>query len=94
MIVKVDLDPRVLWKLEDVAEKQGLTLAEYVAQLAAAEVERPVVRVDWWEGSANRCIRLMDAGRTNAEIVAVLGLRPNTVARRRRMYDQAQGVSV
>lgn len=92
MIIKSDIDPKVVWKLEEVAEKRGLTLGEYVAELASAEVERPVVRVDWWEGSANRCVQLMDAGRTNAEIVERLGLRPKTVARRRRLYNLAKGV--
>ena len=86
MIVKTDLDPRVVWKLELVAEKQGQTLGEYLAVLASREVERPVVRVDWWEGIANRCIRLMDAGRSNDEIAELLGVSTRTVKKYRAMY--------
>ena len=92
MIVKTDIDPKVVWRLEAVAEKQGLTLSQYIAQLATAEVQRPVVRVDWYEGSANQCIRLFEYGLNNTEVVDRLGLSLATVKRRRRIYNQAKAV--
>jgi len=89
VIVKTDLDPKVVWRLEAVAEKQGLTLSQYLAQLATAEVQRPVVRVDWYEGSANQCIRLFEYQLSNTEVSERLGLSLSTVKRRRRIYDLA-----
>lgn len=93
MIVKADIDPKVVWKLEEVAEKRGLTLSAYLAELATAEVHRPVVRIDWWEGSANRCVQLMEYGLSNAQIADRLGLDIKTVRKRRRVFELATGVS-
>ncbi len=89
--VKTPLDERVLWKLEVLAEKEGLDLGVYIAQVATREVERPVVRVDWWDGAANRMIKLMDHGRTDDEIADLLGVSIKTVRKRRALWRLVEG---
>jgi len=84
--MKIQLDPKVVWKLEEIATKAGQSVTEYMAGVAEREVQKPTVRIDWYEGAANRIHKLMDHGRTDNYIAELLGLSRRTVYRRRQVW--------
>ena len=65
MIVKLELDPKLVWRLEEQAEKGGQSLSQYVADLVTLRSPAPKLR----PGSrAAEIVRLHGEGWTDVEI--------------------------
>lgn len=65
MIVKLELDPKLVWRLEELAEKGGQSLGQYIADLVTLRAPAPRLR----PGSrAAEILRLHGEGLTDVEI--------------------------
>lgn len=84
MNVNVRLDPKLVWVLTDKAEEKGLTLPEFLGELAARAVPRPSAKSIAAEHTRNEVARLHGEGFTDAEIAARVGRVQEHVARVRR----------
>lgn len=79
MIVKVDMDPRVLWQVEARAEKLGLSFSAYVCQLVGERVA-PAKGFE----TRDQVVRLHGEGLSDEAIAERVGRVVGHVARLRR----------
>lgn len=81
MIVKLDLDPKLVWRLEEQAEAEGVTVAQIVARAFAP---RSTVQGSAGDRTRAEVARLHGAGLPDAEIAVRVGRVQEHVARVRR----------
>lgn len=82
MIVKLDLDPRVVWRLSEIAERRGVTESVVVAELVGT---RPrTARQDAGEVTRKKVIELHAAGLSDREIALSVGRVVEHVSRVRK----------
>lgn len=81
MNVVVCLDPKVGWRLTDDAERRGLTLGEYLAELVTPRVSPPPVSA---AQTRDDVVALHAEGLTDTEIAERVGRVREHVARLRR----------
>ncbi len=86
MIVKLDLDPKLVWRAETAAEREGKTLSQYLSGILRepetvrhGRVPEPVS-----ERTRLEVIRLHGEGFTDTEIALQVGRVREHVARLRR----------
>lgn len=79
--VKVKLDPRAVWKLEDTAEKRGMTLGEHIAEIVTPRVSKVHENGD---RTRSEVARLHALGLADEEIAARVDRVQEHVARLRR----------
>lgn len=83
MLVKLRLNPKLVWELSDQADRAGLTLSELVAlRLSPEPVEVP--ERGWSELTRERVAHFHGQGFTDEEIAARIGRVVGHVARVRR----------
>lgn len=71
MIVKLDLDPKLVWRLDTEAERQGMKLQDYLVGLAIKERDRKSVMP--MTERQERIVELHGEGFTDVEIAEQLG---------------------
>lgn len=92
MILKVELDPKTIWRLEERAEFNSCTVAEYLARVAEHGVAAPRAwSTNEQQGAETRArVRELHAeGFTDAEIAARIGRVREYVALVRRRLGLA-----
>lgn len=71
MLVKLDLDPKIVWRLEEQAESEGMTIGEFVGQAVTYGIKAPRKwHTNQFQGEITRqeIARLHAEGLTDAEI--------------------------
>lgn len=86
MIVKVDLDPKLVWRLEAAAEKRGMSFNDFAAArlLMPESVSHGLVSVSRADETRRRVVALHADGLTDEEIAASVDRVKEHVARLRR----------
>lgn len=93
MIVPVDVDPPMFWKLAGAAEKQGLKAADLLRAAAHDLAEGERVGAHAWRSDQERAIRILfDAGWGDQQIGAALGFSWGTIGNRRRLLGIVRSV--
>lgn len=79
--MKLDLHPKVVWAMDELAEKRGVSVADLVTEAVLPKMRKPSL-----VGEKTRAdvVRLHGEGLTDIQIAARLGRVPEHVARLRR----------
>lgn len=86
MILKIELDPKLVWRLDEVAERRGVSAAELAAEVVEkAFVQRPSKLALAGERTRAEVARLHAEGLTDVEIAERIGRVQEHVARTRRV---------
>ncbi len=92
MIVKLDLDPKLVWRLEEAAERDGVTMSDYAIQVLCGDraVRQPhAKRVAAGVETQRKIAELHAQGLTDAEIADRVERVQGHVARLRRRLGLA-----
>jgi hypothetical protein len=81
VIVKLDLDPKLVWRLEESAERAGLSVSQMLAQAFQPKVSAVSVAA---ERTRSEVIRLHSEGLADEEIAVRVDRVKEHVARLRR----------
>lgn len=84
MIVKLDLDPKLVWRAEAIAEKRGMSLAQLVAVALVPPKSEQAPQTVAAQRTRLGVIELHSEGFTDAEIASRVGRVEGHVARVRR----------
>lgn len=85
MEVKLRLEPRVLWRLTEMAERRGMRLSEFAVDVLERQLPRASGRQVQAQETRDRVLALHGEGFTDKEIAAQVGRVEEHVARLRRV---------